>query len=845
MKKLGIKSLIFTLGVILLTILPSNSSAEEQEEVFLSSEDEEIFLYENETDETIIATIPNNSIVFLINEENEHYSFIRYIDAAEETLEGYVKNIYISSSSEEVDDETVVEEVIEAENEDHEQEQETETVVEDFDDNIDEEQLKDEEIVVPEEDTEPAEEDETLKKSDKKDNTQAKEKQVIKSRNVSNQKTYRGIALKSTTNIRTKASTKSKVLTTFPVGTVLEYKTYNNNWYEVIININGKKQTGYIHKKHVENAVKSQKTLRGIASNSPTNVRSRASTKASILRSFPIGSVINYQTFSTHWYEISTTVNGKKVVGYIHKKHVENADSNQKNLRGVTKKSPTNVRERASTKSSVKKQYRIGSVIDYKTFSVYWYEVFENGKKIGYIHKNHVENAVANPKSHFGITLKSPTNVRARASTKAEILGTIPVRSIKEYKTFSSHWYEVSFMVNGQKKTGYIHRNHIKNSKNETLRGVANNSTTYIRTNPSTKSNPLTTVPIGTVLEYQVHNLHWYKVSIKGKGIGYVHKKHVENAVMSQKTIRGVALNPKTYIREIASTKSDPVTTHRAGTIFNYKTFSTYWYEVVLGNQVGYVHKKHVENAKANQKADQGVARKSKTIIRTTPSTKSAPVTTYSAGTLIHYKTFNNHWNEVISVNGRSVSGFIHKNHIGNQKVVFIDAGHGGPDSGAVGNGLREKDITLDISKLVRDKLEAAGYTVVMSRTGDTFPSLSDRTNQANSVGADIFVSIHVNAGGGTGIETWMMSSGPESAKSKTLAENIQKEMYDQTKANNRGVKDGNLHVNRESKMPSALVEVGFIDTKSDADKLKQSSYKNKLATGIVNGIKKYFQLIL
>src|SRR5699024_1212756 len=115
----------------------------------------------------------------------------------------------------------------------------------------------------------------------------------------------------------------------------------------------------------------------------------------------------------------------------------------------------------------------------------------------------------------------------------------------------------------------------------------------------------------------------------------------------------------------------------------------------------------------------------------------------------------------------------------------------------------------------------------------------SARTNHANSIGADIFVSIHVNAGGGTGIETYKMDNGPESHKSRELAKHLQNGMISQTNANNRGVKDANLHVNRESKMPSSLVEVGFIDTKSDADKLKQSSYKNKLATGIVNGIKK------
>ena len=58
-----------------------------------------------------------------------------------------------------------------------------------------------------------------------------------------------------------------------------------------------------------------------------------------------------------------------------------------------------------------------------------------------------------------------------------------------------------------------------------------------------------------------------------------------------------------------------------------------------------------------------------------------------------------------------------------------------------------------------------------------------------------------------------------------------------------RGIKDGNLHVNRETNMPSALVEVGFIDNSNDAAKLKQERYRNQIATGIVNGIKKYFQI--
>src|SRR5699024_1405332 len=177
------------------------------------------------------------------------------------------------------------------------------------------------------------------------------------------------------------------------------------------------------------------------------------------------------------------------------------------------------------------------------------------------------------------------------------------------------------------------------------------------------------------------------------------------------------------------------------------------------------------------------------------------------------------------------------------KKVVYLDAGHGGYDPGSGAYGLNEKDLTLDIAKSTRKQLENAGFKVVMSRTTDKYSSLTDRTNEANKLNADIFVSVHINAGGGTGIETWKMSNGPKPNESNQLANHIQNETIKQTKVTNRGVKDGNLHVNRESKMPSSLIEVGFIDTKADVDKLKTASFKNKVAIGIKNGIKKFFNM--
>src|SRR5690625_3085217 len=218
--------------------------------------------------------------------------------------------------------------------------------------------------------------------------------------------------------------------------------------------------------------------------------------------------------------------------------------------------------------------------------------------------------------------------------------------------------------------------------------------------------------------------------------------------------------------------------------------------------------------------------------------------TLFSDFTEKRVKEFQKHYGLVVNGIADEVT-FAKINSVAAQssKIVFLDAGHGGSDPGASGNGLREKDLTLDIAKRTKKQLEAAGFTVIMSRTTDKFPELSERTEHANRSKADIFVSIHINSGGGTGIETWKMAKGPKPSESNKLATHIQNETIKQTKMRDRGVKDGNLHVNRESNMPSALVEVGFIDTVADANKLKQTSFKNKAAKGIANGIKKYFNL--
>ena len=193
-------------------------------------------------------------------------------------------------------------------------------------------------------------------------------------------------------------------------------------------------------------------------------------------------------------------------------------------------------------------------------------------------------------------------------------------------------------------------------------------------------------------------------------------------------------------------------------------------------------------------------------------------------------------------VSAASYSRSITKNVDRDYYKVFIDPGHGGYDNGAVQNGVLEDEINLQISQKIEAKLKAKGVQVKMSRYDDTYLSLTDRTKMANSWGSDIFVSIHQNSATSSsakGIETYYYSSRQDS---KELASDIQNDLIQSTNATNRGIKTANYAVIKTASMSSSLVECGFISNSTEAKNLSSSSYQDKVADGIVNGIMDYLE---
>lgn len=174
---------------------------------------------------------------------------------------------------------------------------------------------------------------------------------------------------------------------------------------------------------------------------------------------------------------------------------------------------------------------------------------------------------------------------------------------------------------------------------------------------------------------------------------------------------------------------------------------------------------------------------------------------------------------------------------------IFIDPGHGGSDPGAVANGLYEKDLTLDIALRLRDILlgEYTGVEVRMSRETDTTVSLEQRVQMANSWGADYFLSIHINAGGGTGFESYIYTSAlPASVTYQNI---IHPEIVAATGFYDRGKKRANFYVLRATTMPALLTENGFIDNANDAAKLKDPNFRQLIARGHANALAKAFGL--
>ena len=195
-----------------------------------------------------------------------------------------------------------------------------------------------------------------------------------------------------------------------------------------------------------------------------------------------------------------------------------------------------------------------------------------------------------------------------------------------------------------------------------------------------------------------------------------------------------------------------------------------------------------------------------------------------------------------------------------NKRVVMIDPGHGGSDSGAVANGTTEKAVNLIMSKKLRDELKRRGYEVRMMRENDKEISLVDRGRITNNSDADIFISVHQNAHprhNAQGIETFYYkshpnwqpkinkkyhSNGQRIANSKHLSDLIQRNLLRETGAVDRKVQSKTFAVLRETARPAVLVEAGFLDHPVEGKRIQRPEYHDKVVKAVADAVDEYFR---
>ncbi len=182
-----------------------------------------------------------------------------------------------------------------------------------------------------------------------------------------------------------------------------------------------------------------------------------------------------------------------------------------------------------------------------------------------------------------------------------------------------------------------------------------------------------------------------------------------------------------------------------------------------------------------------------------------------------------------------------------NKFLVVIDPGHGGPDPGAIGiGGIRETDVVLEVSKMVKNLLSEKGVKVKLTRENEVDLDLPPRVSFANNTDADVFVSIHANASRGkrkdiNGLETYYYKGW----KGRSLAKKIQKQILRVSPGSpDRGVKQGRFYVIKNTRMPAVLIEIGFLTGRLDARRLEKTTHRKRLSYAIAKGILEYLYKI-
>ncbi|MBS4175050.1 polysaccharide deacetylase family protein [Bacillus sp. FJAT-49736] len=266
---------------------------------------------------------------------------------------------------------------------------------------------------------------------------------------ISESQSVKGVTV-CTTNVYSSNSIDSSIINSYDKGSIIEYRSYDQDWYMVTVNINEEEYTGYIPINNVETIVNNP-IVGSIGVIKSTKVYSKPSIDANIIKSYQVGKLLRYRTFSKNWYEVTSYINGKAQTGYILKKDVN------KVLEGYAVKNQAKVYSDTSKNSNILEIYEKGKSLKYRPYNSNWFTVTVNvngENQTGYILTSDVSPFAPSIQSS---ALKSPTYLYSQTSRKSLKLKSYKKGDQLKLTHYDDKWYQAIAYIKGKKKTGYIH----------------------------------------------------------------------------------------------------------------------------------------------------------------------------------------------------------------------------------------------------------------------------------------------------------------------------------------------------------------------------------------------------
>ncbi|WP_099974827.1 N-acetylmuramoyl-L-alanine amidase [Lactobacillus terrae] len=402
---------------------------------------------------------------------------------------------------------------------------------------------------------------------------------------------------------------------------------------------------------------------------------------------------------------------------------------------------------------------------------------------------------------------------------------------------------------------------------------VVGSDSVNVRVGPGLSYSNMAQVKKGDKLTIISEKNKWYQVRLAGDKIGWVASWLLDNTDVSSTTNKvGIIKVPNTTIFKSASASSDVLGTANQSTKVAILYQESDWTQILYKGTAAWVKSEFIENtsettdsthsSSSNNKKSSNSNSNIKTVtvtqantkLRIDPNSSGRIVKTVQVGKTFDYLGKDGDWYQVrdsdgsvgyvaswvVTISGSKSAVKTAASTI-SESTIVIDAGHGGDDVGAESeNGKYEKTYTLAYAKAIKKELEKTGARVILTRSGDDSKTLGDRARLSSKENADAFISLHFDSSesnnDGSGVTTYYYAD-----KDKNLATSIDNQL-NTLPIDNKGVKQKDLYVLHYNSQPAVLLELGYINTKSDYKKIKSDSYKEKIASDVVAGLKQYFK---